>query len=274
MVATSTVLISSPPAAPTAGNNSPVCEGAALLLTSDTITNATYSWIGPNFFSSSSQNPVITGVTIAAAGTYSVIAIVGGCNSAFAVTTVTIKNTPIAPVTGSNSPICVDSIIQLTASTVAGASYSWMGPNGFTSSSQNPSLSKATLSAMGNYSVTVNIAGCESSAIDSIIVLDCPYPTLEVPTGFSPDGDGVNDLFEIKNIFLYPDNNLTIFNRWGNIVYEKQGYDNTWSGILKTNGGINLGSGKVQPGTYFYVLEFTDPQNIPYNYKGYLVIKY
>src|SRR5947208_16226517 len=46
------------------------------------------------------------------------------------------------------------STLQLTASTVAGATYSWTGPNGFASISQNPSIANATIVASGSYSVT------------------------------------------------------------------------------------------------------------------------
>lgn len=60
---------------------------------------------------------------------------------------------------GSNSPVCAGGTLNLTASTVAGASYSWTGPNGFTSSLQNPSLTYSAAYA-GTYTVQVTIPGC------------------------------------------------------------------------------------------------------------------
>ncbi|WP_423147296.1 gliding motility-associated C-terminal domain-containing protein [Rubrolithibacter danxiaensis] len=62
---------------------------------------------------------------------------------------------------------------------------------------------------------------------------------------FSPDGDGKNDTWIIKNIDLYPDNNLTIMNRWGDPVFKCKGYSGSkaWDG------------GSVLPGTYFYLLD-------------------
>jgi hypothetical protein len=52
----------------------------------------------------------------------------------------------------------------LYASTVAGATYAWTGPNGFTSAEQNPSIPNATAAAAGNYSVTATVGGCTSSS--------------------------------------------------------------------------------------------------------------
>jgi hypothetical protein len=62
-----------------------------------------------------------------------------------------------------NGPVCVGTTLQLTAPTVAGAQYSWTGPNGFTSTLQNPTLTYA-LAAAGAYSVTVNVGGCSDVA--------------------------------------------------------------------------------------------------------------
>src|SRR5207245_2009873 len=75
----------------------------------------------------------------------------------------TISDQPAA-VASNNGPICAGATLQLSASTVAGATYSWTGPNGFTSSAQNPSIPNATLSASGTYSVTVTVNGCTSAA--------------------------------------------------------------------------------------------------------------
>ncbi|MEW6470005.1 MAG: PKD domain-containing protein [Bacteroidota bacterium] len=161
---TVTVTVNATPAAPTAGSNSPVCTGQTLNLTASNIVGATYNWTGPNGFTSTSQNPSITNVTLAAAGTYSVTATVAGCTGPAGTVTVTVNATPSAPTAGSNSPICVNQTLNLTASTVSGATYNWTGPNGFTSTSQNPSIPNATIAATGTYSVTVTVNGCTSPA--------------------------------------------------------------------------------------------------------------
>lgn len=72
---------------------------------------------------------------------------------------------------------------------------------------------------------------------------------LKIFNEFSPNDDGQNDTFYIDCISQYPDNQLEIFNRWGNLVYYKKGYNNTWDGKAD-------GSAKTLPeGTYFYILD-------------------
>jgi hypothetical protein len=76
--------------APIASNNGPACEGSTLQLLASTIPGAVYAWTGPEGFTSASQNPVISGVGTAAAGTYSVTATVGACTSLAGTTTVAV----------------------------------------------------------------------------------------------------------------------------------------------------------------------------------------
>ena len=81
-------------AAPTAGNNGPICEGSTLNLTASTVPDGTYAWTGPNGFTSSVQNPSIPNATTAASGEYGVSVTVNGCSSPPATTTVTVLAAP------------------------------------------------------------------------------------------------------------------------------------------------------------------------------------
>jgi gliding motility-associated-like protein len=92
---------------------------------------------------------------------------------------------------------------------------------------------------------------------------------IEIPNSFSPNGDGVNDIFVIKGLGFYPDNELIIFNRWGEIVLTQKGYDNTWQGELRGAKRSAWGNGQVQDGSYFYILTINGKEA----YKGYIVIK-
>jgi len=76
----------------------------------------------------------------------------------------TVNATPSAPTASNDGPICELGTLQLSASTVPGATYSWTGPGGFVSAAQNPSIAAATAAASGIYSVTVTVAGCTSTA--------------------------------------------------------------------------------------------------------------
>jgi gliding motility-associated-like protein len=161
----------------TASNNSPICSGASLNINSTTFPGATYSWSGPNGFTSSQQSFTIPNADLSNAGVYTVSITANGCTGTPSSTTVTINSVP-PPVAASNSPICAGATLNLTASTVTGATYTWTGPNGFTANVQNPSIANATPAASGTYYVTANVSGCNSSAPDSVVVTVNPIPSV------------------------------------------------------------------------------------------------
>ncbi len=96
-----------------------------------------------------------------------------------------------------------------------------------------------------NY-VLCNTAGCDSTLV-TILVLCESSGDLEFYSGFSPNNDGINDLFYIRDVEAYPNNVLSVFNRWGNRVYYKEGYDNTFDGTWENT--------ILTDGTYFYVFD-------------------
>jgi gliding motility-associated-like protein len=125
-----------------------------------------------------------------------------------------------------------------------------------------------------NGSVTQNLNNIGAGTY-TVIVTDkngCTYSTditltqpleLAMPTGISPNGDGLNDYFVVHGLEAYPNNNISIFNRWGNLIYEKDKYLNTWGG--KSNAGADL-----PDGTYFVVLKINDGDII---LKGYVDLR-
>jgi hypothetical protein len=167
--ATSTVTILSAPVV-SIGSNSPVCSGSTLNLTAS--GGGTYSWSGPNSFSSTLQNPSIANVTSAAAGVYTVT--VTGTNGCTATATVSVSIKPLPSVTiGSNSPVCSGTTLNLTST--GGGTYSWSGPNSFSSTVQNPSIANVTTAATGIYTVTVTGAnGCIASSTVSVTIKPSP----------------------------------------------------------------------------------------------------
>jgi CSLREA domain-containing protein len=176
---TTSVVVNATPATPTASNGGPYCEGATISLSTPTVAGATYSWTGPNGFTSSTQNPTRTNATTADAGTYSVTVTVNGCTSAAGSTNVVVNPTPATPTASNGGPYCEGATISLSTPTVAGATYSWTGPNGFTSSTQNPTRTNATTADAGTYSVTVTVNGCTSAAGSTNVVVN---PTPATPT--------------------------------------------------------------------------------------------
>jgi gliding motility-associated-like protein len=87
--------------------------------------------------------------------------------------------------------------------------------------------------------------GCVNS--DTVFVAIIPLLNNDaVANVFTPNGDGINDTWVIKNLSFYPFNEVFVYNKFGTLVYSRQGYNNDWSG---TYNGRDLSSG-----TYFYVL--------------------
>jgi gliding motility-associated-like protein len=90
-----------------------------------------------------------------------------------------------------------------------------------------------------------------------------------IPNIFTPNGDGNHDTFIIPGISEFPDNRFTLFNRWGDIVYESAPYDNTWDG-REVNNGMKLSGKGLPDGTYYYILILNN--EIP-PFKGFITIK-
>ncbi|MDI5896084.1 gliding motility-associated C-terminal domain-containing protein, partial [Flavobacterium algoritolerans] len=96
------------------------------------------------------------------------------------------------------------------------------------------------------------------------IVLACG--TILVHNAISPNGDGINEKFIIDNIddtVCYPDNTVEIYNRWGVLVYETKGYNNTTNVFDGTSLGrttVSQSTG-LPTGTYFYILNYTSVDN-------------
>lgn len=91
-----------------------------------------------------------------------------------------------------------------------------------------------------------NQSGCDTALVS--IEISCEVPVLLIPySGFSPNGDGINEYFAIEGLDAFPRNTLEVYNRWGNRIFMKTDYQGNWDG---TWGGLVL-----PDGTYFYILK-------------------
>lgn len=166
------------PSIPTATSNSPVCSGNMFAFTaSSTTPNVTYSWVGPNGFTSTNQTEFITPAPTNVSGKYVVTATLSGCSTKDSFVA-QIDSTPVKPVVGSNGPsICSGNIIVLTSSSAtAGATYLWNGPSGFSSTVQNPGITSATTANTGKYVVTARLGNCTSKDSLQITVYNTLTP--------------------------------------------------------------------------------------------------
>ena len=140
----------------------------------------------------------------------------------------------------------------------------------------NDDLQQRTATAFnlggGEYKVVVTDQnGCKVEGIASI------KDRLFIPEGFSPNGDGINEYFEISGLEDYPEAHLEVYNRWNNLVYAKDGYGNIgrwgtadawWDG--RSNAKWNVGNGLLPSATYIYILKLRPDS--PDVYKGIIFI--
>ncbi len=156
--------------------SSPYCSGTSIVLSGSGGGN--YSWSGPGSFSSSQQNPSIPNSTTANSGTYTLtVTDVNGCVSNDTANVFVNQTPSITSVTANNPVICAGQSIQLNANAnPSGSSYSWSGPNGFSSASQNVTITNSSVVQGGVYSVTASLNGC-SSATATVLVTVNPNPT-------------------------------------------------------------------------------------------------
>jgi gliding motility-associated-like protein len=126
-------------------------------------------------------------------------------------------------------------------------------------------------SSQTGYNPDANGNGNPNEVSDSDpTVIIIPSSDLFVPDVFTPNDDGKNDKFVIKGINGRKVK-LTVFNRWGNKVYDKAEYDNTWDGYPNANGLI-LGNNRLPQGTYYFIVEFADGKDKTMT--GYVVLQY
>jgi hypothetical protein len=165
------------PSTPQVYNNGPLCQGETIILTTSVLEGATYSWTGPDNFSSSSLSPSIANATPAASGTYALVVTLNNCVSAPGSTNVLVRPLPILTGVSSNSPVCSGGLLSLTANFINNATYRWIGPNGFTSTEQSPVRQNITLNDAGVYLVNAIVNGCTSQTLSApVTVQRTPSP--------------------------------------------------------------------------------------------------
>ncbi len=203
-------------------NNSPLCEGERLCLyIEDAPEGVSFEWTGPNSFMSTEQNPTIDDVTNLNSGIYSV------------------KYKYKEKLFSLTTPVVINSVKKQYVKEVIKGDETYK-------------IGDVEYSEAGEYTVTL----VSESNCDSIIYLTLTraYEAKDdlIPEiMFSPNSDGENDRWIIKNVELYSDITVTIYNRMGKIVREFNAYDNlenSWDGKDNT--------GRILPSTdYWYVID-------------------
>lgn len=120
-------------------------------------------------------------------------------------------------------------------------------------------------SAPGEY--PISITGATSNNYDihmtgGVLTVIAVPPTVIVPNAFTPNGDGINDLWNIKSIEAYPKCIVSVYSRYGTLIYQSKGYPRSWDG---TSNGT-----PVPTGTYYYIIELNQDNKKPLT--GYVAV--
>jgi|GEM_PF-708406 len=147
---------------------------------------------------------------------------------------------------------CAISGLEFTLNASGGTGYQWDNTD-FIVGSSNVSNAIIEITDPTTFTVTVtDDNGCQNTDEVDICILDDPLEVIKAVTVITPNGDAANDMLEFNGLEAYPDNVLTVFNRWGNVIFQKRGYQNDalrWDG---TRDGVELPAD-----TYYYILEFS-----------------
>ena len=180
-----------------------------------------------------------------------------------------LNNTVNGSDTLAEEPITDTSLVQLSIVTDGGLTGVELATNGDISVPQG--------APSGTYIVKYRICqvsdmtNCKEAIVTIVVANDTP---LKIFNAISGNGDNLNDGFIIEGIEAYPKNTLKIFNRWGVLVYEKEGYSNSDPFKGYANGkAIIAKDTKLPQGTYYYILEYVDGNNHSQQKSGWLYLK-
>lgn len=145
--------------------------------------------------------------------------------------------------------ICVNSEIQLLGTATNGLPpYNFVWNDGLTfTTTTNPATYSSIIS--GTQPITLSVTdqcGITEELTKTVEVIACE---ITVPNVFTPNGDGMNDNLVFTNLEFFPNNKITIFNRWGRKIFEQNSYKNNWDGE------------DYNDGTYFFILELNNKEN-------------
>jgi gliding motility-associated-like protein len=237
----------------TAGGSLTFCEGNSVKLTSSTAP--AYEW-----YRNGIRIPRATGASLTAdeTGLYMVKAIYNNnVTIGSAPVSITVHPLPDGNIqAGGSTTISKGASIRLTAS--GGNTYAWDPATGL----NDPNIASpvARPAVTTTYQVTItNLFRCSTTKEITITVKD-DYK-LEASNILTPNGDGKNDLWIVKNIDMYPQNEVKIYDRAGRMVYHQRGYTNNWNGTI--NGQV------LAEGTYYYIITLGD--NKP-QFKGFITV--
>jgi gliding motility-associated-like protein len=239
-----TVKIYSMPVA-SAGTDVAICPG------SNTVLNASggisYQWSPAIGLSNvNTANPTASPLVTT---TYTVSVFNGGCTSTASVT-VTVVQIPIVNA-GADQKIVNGQTVRLNG-TITGnnVKYYW-SPATYL---DNPNSLNPNAIPTKDITYTLNVTSANNCFVVSDDVFIKVYSSIAIPNTFTPNADGINDLWDIPSLAAYPNCQVFVYSRYGALVFKSIGYTKAWDGTY---------NGKQLPvGTYYYTADLKDGSKI------------
>lgn len=234
---------------------STVCEGDSVILQANE-GQSSYVWTPSDF-----QDTILV---VFESGTYTLTTMdENGCTKVSTPVNVTIVENNLQPPFVNDTAICPDGYAILK--TVSNSTVYWYDEaTSEVPIEVGPVYTTPSLNTNTTYYVQQKNAYCESDKTSVVVEMD-DCEGIETPSVFSPNGDGIND------VFYFPQKggtcfNCRIYNRWGRLLYEWADQNQGWDGTIQRTGA------KVQDGVYYYLLDYCDYQEQPFQKAGFLEV--
>jgi len=202
-------------------------------------------------------------------GNYTITHIVGTVNDCYDTIT-QVLNVPSLPVAdfsyNTNNGLNIGAVFNFINTSTNSIDYSWTFGNGNTSILEDPSN---TYFSNGTYIVSLvstGSLGCSDSTSQSIVIntVTTEISTL-IPNAISPNNDNKNDVWKLEFLkLLYPNAIVTIFNEWGQLIFESEGYEIPWDGTYNNE--------LVPDGTYYYIIDLNEGGGNEELFKGTILV--
>jgi gliding motility-associated-like protein len=241
-----------------AGNPVVICSGEVAQLSAYNQNGYQFNWSPSNYLSNpNSPNPIINPTN---SGLYILtVTDAQGCSSSDTLS-VTVNPTPSASFTANPMETSIlNPNIQFTNTSSGADSYSWIFGDGQVTSDVSP---EHTYTSAGYYSVDLTVEnsfGCKDNFKLNITIT--PVGTIYIPSAFTPNEDYKNDSFRAYGIGI-TNFSMTIFDRWGEIIFESDDMQAAWNGRHGATGQL------CQQDVYVYLIDYRDVDNIRRQIRG------
>jgi len=188
-------------------------------------------------------------------GVYSISAMLNECLTNNQTISISLDSNQYTVYDNIDDDLCFGDDFEFGFSSPGTYTINWNGVNNYTSATPDNTIYEINENHLGQYYYTATFSnGCVYNG--NINLSNVDNSCYAIPEIFTPNGDGLNDTWVLDFLKYYPNNSVTIFNRWGNKVFFAAPYQNSFDGY--PNKGIILDENILPNGTYYYQINLGD----------------